>query len=127
MMAKKVKPKVASDVDRLIGQRVRQLRMQLGMSQEELGKGAGITFQQIQKYEKGTNRLSVNRMLQFVELLQTTPNDIIGWKAGNVTAINGFSGPTFEAAREFSDFPEEVQIALRRMCGVLADTLKKKR
>ena len=44
-------------VDRHVGSRVRMRRMMVGMSQEKLGEACGITFQQIQKYEKGTNRM----------------------------------------------------------------------
>src|SRR3954463_484214 len=45
-------------VDRHVGSRVRMRRMMIGMSQEKLGDACGITFQQIQKYEKGTNRMA---------------------------------------------------------------------
>src|SRR3954463_16471096 len=45
-------------VDRHVGSRVRMRRMMVGMSQEKLGEACGITFQQIQKYEKGTNRMA---------------------------------------------------------------------
>jgi transcriptional regulator with XRE-family HTH domain len=125
----KLKPRATNaEVEKLIGQRVRQLRMQLGMSQEELGREVGVTFQQIQKYEKGTNRLSVSRMLQFAEILQTTPNDIIGWKTTKVP-INGFNTHVFEAARHIVEFPEDVQIAVRRIADALTDVItpRKKR
>src|SRR5215204_3024603 len=49
--------KDAQPVDRHVGSRVRMRRMMVGMSQEKLGEACGITFQQIQKYEKGTNRM----------------------------------------------------------------------
>src|SRR5215213_1140707 len=48
-------------VDRHVGARVRMRRMMVGMSQEKLGDYCGITFQQIQKYEKGTNRIGASR------------------------------------------------------------------
>lgn len=50
-------------IDRELGERLRQLRIQRGLSQENLGKMVGLSFQQIQKYEKGVNGLSVG-MLQ---------------------------------------------------------------
>ncbi|WP_210482869.1 helix-turn-helix domain-containing protein [Microvirga antarctica] len=46
-----------------IGRRMRLLRQQLGISQERMGEALGITFQQIQKYEKGTNRISAGRLV----------------------------------------------------------------
>lgn len=45
-------------------------RMMLGMSQTSLGEGLGLTFQQIQKYEKGANRIGASRLLQIAEILQ---------------------------------------------------------
>ena len=51
-------------VDRHVGSRVRMRRMMVGMSQEKLGQACGITFQQVQKYEKGTNRMGASRLHQ---------------------------------------------------------------
>ena len=64
-------PKSSSLVDRHIGSRVRTRRMVLGISQEELGRRAGgITFQQVQKYEKGANRIGASRLHQIAQVLQ---------------------------------------------------------
>jgi transcriptional regulator with XRE-family HTH domain len=57
-------------MDRHVGSRVRMRRMMLGLSQEKLGEDCGITFQQIQKYEKGVNRIGASRLAQIAELLQ---------------------------------------------------------
>jgi len=56
-------------VDHHVGSRVRLRRMLLGMSQERLGESIGITFQQVQKYEKGVNRIGASRLLQISEIL----------------------------------------------------------
>jgi transcriptional regulator with XRE-family HTH domain len=61
--------KSTSTVDREIGSRVRMRRMLVGMSQEKLGEMLGLTFQQVQKYEKGTNRISVGRLLDIAGVL----------------------------------------------------------
>ena len=54
-----------------VGNRIRLRRMQLGMSQTELGREAGdVTFQQVQKYERGTNRVSASRLQQIAGVLQ---------------------------------------------------------
>ena len=58
-MASKKSP---NPIDIHVGSRVRLRRMMLGMSQEKLGENLGITFQQIQKYEKGTNRIGASRL-----------------------------------------------------------------
>jgi transcriptional regulator with XRE-family HTH domain len=62
-------PKAAGDLDRAVGQNIRRVRTQVGMSQSALGSAANITFQQVQKYEYGTNRLSISRLAQFADAL----------------------------------------------------------
>lgn len=61
--------KAPSPVDRHVGSRVRMRRITVGMSQEKLGEALGVTFQQIQKYEKGTNRISASRMQNIAQVL----------------------------------------------------------
>ncbi len=56
-------------VDEHVGNRIRVRRMLLGMSQEKLGEGLGVTFQQVQKYEKGANRVSASRLFQLSKIL----------------------------------------------------------
>jgi transcriptional regulator with XRE-family HTH domain len=62
--------KAPNPVDKYVGSRVRMRRIMLGMSQEKLGDALGLTFQQIQKYEKGTNRVGASRIQQISEILQ---------------------------------------------------------
>jgi transcriptional regulator with XRE-family HTH domain len=64
--------KVPDPVDKHVGSRVRMRRMMLDMSQEKLGDALDITFQQVQKYEKGTNRISAGR-LQHISLILQVP------------------------------------------------------
>ena len=61
--------KSPSPVDRHVGSRVRMRRMLIGMSQEKLGEMLGLTFQQVQKYEKGTNRIGASRLQQIAGIL----------------------------------------------------------
>ena len=65
-MANKKQP---NPIDIHVGSRVRLRRMMLGMSQERLGESLGITFQQIQKYEKGTNRIGASRLQHIARVL----------------------------------------------------------
>ena len=65
MMAKKA----PNPIDKHVGSRVRMRRMMVSMSQEKLGEKLGITFQQIQKYEKGTNRIGASRLQQIANVL----------------------------------------------------------
>jgi len=62
--------KAPNPVDKHVGSRVRMRRMMLGMSQEKLGNALGLTFQQVQKYEKGTNRIGASRLQQISNTLQ---------------------------------------------------------
>ena len=66
MMAKKA----PNPIDKHVGSRVRMRRMMLAMSQEKLGDALGLTFQQVQKYEKGTNRIGASRLQQISHILQ---------------------------------------------------------
>ena len=62
-------PKEPNEIDRLVGSRVRQRRMQLGMSQEHLAEHLGLTVPQVQKYEKGVNRIGASRLHKIAGLL----------------------------------------------------------
>lgn len=62
--------KVPNPTDAHVGSRVRMRRMMLGMSQEKLGDALGITFQQVQKNEKGQNRIGASRLQQIAGILQ---------------------------------------------------------
>jgi transcriptional regulator with XRE-family HTH domain len=55
-------PKAPNEIDRLVGSRMRVRRMLVGMSQEQLGEALGITVPQVQKYEKGVNRVGASRL-----------------------------------------------------------------
>jgi transcriptional regulator with XRE-family HTH domain len=62
--------KIISTTDKHVGGRVRTRRIALGMSQSTLGEKVGVTFQQIQKYENGYNRISASRLSQIADVLQ---------------------------------------------------------
>jgi transcriptional regulator with XRE-family HTH domain len=65
--------KSPNPIDKHVGSRVRMRRMMLGMSQEKLGDALGLTFQQVQKYEKGTNRIGASRLQQITNILRVPP------------------------------------------------------
>jgi len=66
--------KTPNPVDVHVGSRIRLRRTLIGMSQEKLGAGLGITFQQVQKYEKGTNRVGASRLQAISALLGVQPS-----------------------------------------------------
>src|SRR3954462_12677420 len=79
--------KAPNPTDRHVGSRVRMRRMMLGMSQEKLGDALGLTFQQIQKYEKATNRIGASRLQQISLVLQVP----ISFFFEGVPGSSGFS------------------------------------
>lgn len=65
-----MRPKQPNPTDKHVGVRIRMRRIALGMSQTTLADGVALTFQQVQKYEKGTNRVSASRIQQFAKILE---------------------------------------------------------
>lgn len=62
-------PKSATNVDRHVGERIRMRRIELAFTQEKVGEALGVTFQQVQKYERGANRISAARLRAAANLL----------------------------------------------------------
>jgi transcriptional regulator with XRE-family HTH domain len=67
-------PRRPEQVDVHVGSRLRELRRLRGISQSELANRVDVTFQQVQKYEKGTNRIGASRLYRFSEILDVSPN-----------------------------------------------------
>lgn len=101
--------KTVHPVDKIVGENVRRLRLQCGMSQEQLGIQSGVTFQQIQKYEKGTNRVSASRLDGFAQLFNVDHNAFFtgvpsaGKTAPEVAAGLTLSARAFKLARLFDE------------------------
>src|SRR5215475_7768604 len=64
--------RAANAVDKKLGQRVRSRRLEIGMSQEKLAELLGITFQQVQKYEKGINRIAASRLFDIANAMDVS-------------------------------------------------------
>src|SRR5262249_35007827 len=93
--------KAPNPVDKHVGSRVRMARKMLGMSQEKLADGLGLTFQQVQKYEKGTNRIGASRLQQIANILKVQPQFFFEElpKARNTANYDG--GPSTAYINEF--------------------------
>lgn len=73
----------ADEIDGVIGENLRRFRTLRGMTQAELASEMGITFQQVQKYERGFNRLSASRLFKASQVLETDPSALFeGMSAG---------------------------------------------
>ena len=88
--------KTNNELDRRFGERLRSRRLKMGLSQTELGAAAGVSFQQVQKYEKGANRISAGRMIQFAERLGVAPAYFVEGFGGGSKA-NGDASKTARA------------------------------
>ena len=85
--------KAPNEIDRQVGSRVRMYRTMRGLSQERLGEALGVTFQQIQKYEKGTNRISASRLQQIAETFDVTIGNLYSGQEPS-TGSSGFAEST---------------------------------
>ncbi len=112
-------------IDIHVGSRVKLRRMILGLSQESLGKSLGLTFQQIQKYEKGVNRIGASRMFEMAQLLNV-PVQFFYDELGGDGAAPGFAESEGGAAlMELVNSPEGVQLC--RYFSSIQDSEVKKR
>ena len=105
--------KAPNPVDKYVGSRVRMRRIMLGMSQEKLGEALGLTFQQVQKYEKGTNRVGASRIQQISEILQVPVSFLFEGGPSGTASAEGFAEGTSPAY--VSDFLAKVQTG---WCGI---------
>ena len=77
MQMNRVDPKAPDDIDRALGNAIYLRRRSLGMSQDQLASACGISFQQVQKYENGTNRVSFSRLVQIARALNCRVTDLV--------------------------------------------------
>jgi len=113
--------KAPNPVDKYVGSRVRMRRIMLGMSQEKLGEALGLTFQQVQKYEKGTNRVGASRIQQISEILQVPVSFLFEGGPTGIAGPDGFSQGT--SPSYISDFLATSEgLALTRAFTRIADT-----
>ena len=83
--------KTPNPVDKHVGSRVRMRRVLVGLSQEKLGDSLGVTFQQVQKYEKGTNRIGASRLQQISKVLGVPVSFFFDDAPGEENKADGFA------------------------------------
>lgn len=74
---KPMEAKAPTSIDLAVGVRIRELRLSRGVTQQGLGAAIGLTFQQVQKYENGKNRLSVGRLVEIADVLGVSATDLL--------------------------------------------------
>lgn len=103
--------KVPNPIDRHVGSRVRMRRMLAGVSQEKLGDALGLTFQQVQKYEKGSNRISASRLQQIAKMLDVPVSFFFDGAPTGDMPTGGFSDAASSAyVSDFMSSSEGVQL-----------------
>lgn len=121
-MAKKIDP-----TDRLVGTRVRLQRISMGISQTKLAEALGVTFQQVQKYENGSNRISASRLDQIARTLSVQPGfffeglvEVRSAATEEVNAVSDFVA-TAEGVRLMRGFLRISRASVRRSIIALVE------
>jgi transcriptional regulator with XRE-family HTH domain len=110
------------DIDRHVGARVRERRIMLGFTQQQLADLIGVTYQQAHKYERGINRISAGRLFEIAHVLSVPINYFFEGLEGDAgRAISPRERMCLELARNFTQIPNERhQEALSALARVLA-------
>jgi transcriptional regulator with XRE-family HTH domain len=107
----------ANDFDTEIGARLRIIRLERNLSQEALGTKLGISFQQVQKYERGVNRIASGRLQQIAQILTVPLSDLIGNSKHKTEQID----PTlFKINRELNRMPDHMRAPLLQYIKAIA-------
>jgi transcriptional regulator with XRE-family HTH domain len=102
-------------IDKKIGSVIRMQRVKLGLSQTELGNALGVTFQQIQKYERGTNAVASTRISDLCRTLEMTPNDLFGVSSKMDGDVSKLSSRTMKIALKLEDASPALRQAVDAM------------
>ncbi len=112
----------ASDIDRRVGERIRRRRILLGFTQDQLGDALNISYQQVQKYETGANRVSAGRLHQIAQTLQTNVSWFFDALGEDEQASQTSSRHVIDLVRNFSRIEDEqVRGAVLSLVRSLAD------
>ena len=110
----------ATNVDRLIGARIRERRLDLGMSQEALAEAIGVTFQQVQKYENGINRVAASTLIDIADALEVDASVLLPQ-----STRQGAAGPSSDdvTAQDVTRYVGRLNTEGRRILLIMARTL----
>jgi transcriptional regulator with XRE-family HTH domain len=114
----------ANDTDRHVGSRIRERRIMLGLSQQQMADMIGVTYQQAHKYERGINRISSGRLYEIAQALKVPVGYFFEGLDGSGKGENELSARQrmcLELARNFAQIPSEKhQEALSQLARALA-------
>ena len=92
-MRRKLKGRTADHIDAAIGARIRSRRLELGISQQELAAAVGLSFQQVQKYERGANRVSASTLWEIAETLELAVSSLYPQASSHAVASLALDEP----------------------------------
>lgn len=109
-------------IDKHVGERVRLRRTLMGLSQEKLGALLGLTFQQVQKYERGANRISASKLWRMSEVLEVPVSFFFdGLREGELRAPESFvTREVLEHVRRYTAIPEGERKSIRELTKAVA-------
>ena len=107
--------KQANPIDGQVGSRLRLRRMMIGMSQEKLGEMLGLTFQQVQKYEKGVNRIGAGRLFEVARILGVPIQYFYESVTEQLASTPGFAERDSQPVLEFVSSGDGLQLSLAYM------------
>src|SRR4051812_32567912 len=115
-------------VDAHVGARIKLRRSLLGMSQVKLGQAIGLTFQQVQKYERGTNRVGASKLWQLAQVLDVPVSFFFDGLAGSAAGAEGARGAENEVAgrrlmqlaADFALLTEDERSQIAKLVGAIA-------
>lgn len=115
-------PNKANDTDRFVGARIRERRIMLGLSQQQMADLIGVTYQQAHKYERGINRISAGRLHEIAQVLGIPVGYFFeGLESHRASDLTARQRMCLELARNFSSISNERhQEALSQLARVLA-------
>jgi transcriptional regulator with XRE-family HTH domain len=114
--------RAANAIDRRLGERVRSRRLALGISQERLAELLGITFQQVQKYEKGANRIAASRLYEIAAALDMSVADFFE----SVGGPSGSAGARHLSALLHAPSPPEAKEVVRLFASIKSHKVRRR-
>lgn len=118
--------KVPNPIDKHVGSRVRMRRMLAGVSQEKLGEALGLTFQQVQKYENGTNRIDAARLAALSQALNVPPQWFFH-DLGDAAGPGGAAPVVLDVLADGDDLARRETLTLIRAFNRIKDQEKRNR
>ncbi|MBV1900882.1 MAG: helix-turn-helix domain-containing protein [Kordiimonadaceae bacterium] len=112
-------------IDIEVGKRIRQLRKDRGITQTQLGNAIGLTFQQVQKYEKARNRISASKLAQIAKIFQVNVAELFGTPMKPASNIETDATDATILHAYISEMPDDVRRHFKDLLGAIIENQPK--